>query len=154
MRSLIATLWPREAKGFLTELKERFTFLQDHVTISIRILGEQNPCLPQTLTKALLGVSDEAIHNALRHSAATEITLCFAVSGHEVYLEIRDNGQGFALTTAKKGYGLQSMAERMQAVLGKLRVESQVGGGTIIKAYAEMNEEGDNDGKIKGGDRR
>lgn len=53
-----------------------------------------------------------------------------------VALSIADNGQGFdAATTERKGVGLLSMRERMQALGGDVDIESQPGKGTRVVAH-------------------
>ena len=53
----------------------------------------------------------------------------------EVIMMIRDNGQGFQLdVTNGSHFGLTMMNERVEAVAGKLSIESSLDEGTIVLA--------------------
>ena len=61
-----------------------------------------------------------------------------AVDAHSVSLTIADNGCGFDAASRtdvrSSGLGLLIMQERLRAVHGSLRIESQPGAGTIVIA--------------------
>ena len=70
----------------------------------------------------------EALHNAVKHAAASSIVVCRSAAT----LCITDNGQGFDPAAASAGYGLSSLRERAARVGGTLRIEPAVGGGTAV----------------------
>ncbi len=81
----------------------------------------------------LYRIAQEAVHNALKHSAATKIVIRLNEKAGAVTLEIADNGQG--LPRAKKaahGIGLQVMHHRASLIGGKLEVESKPNKGVKI----------------------
>jgi ligand-binding sensor domain-containing protein/signal transduction histidine kinase len=75
----------------------------------------------------------EALNNALKHAAATEVRIGMGVTDSRMTITIADNGRGFILgQAAGKGDGLQNMKERLTQIGGHLVVQSQPGGGTTI----------------------
>jgi signal transduction histidine kinase len=93
----------------------------------------QGACsLPPATEHALLRVAQEALSNVARHSGATAVTIDLTYAADAVTLRIVDNGHGFDWGTARKGVGLDSMRERIEALDGRLQVESLAGGGTTI----------------------
>ena len=68
--------------------------------------------------------------------------VAFHVSETEITLDVWDNGKGFDLPEKwvdllRQGhYGLASIAERVQALGGTLKIETHPGGGTLIHVTA------------------
>lgn len=83
---------------------------------------------------AVLQFVGEALSNVARHS---ESALCFVsltISGIDVVLEIRDEGQGFdPVEAAGKGFGLANLSDRAQRLGGQLVIDSAVGAGTAVR---------------------
>jgi signal transduction histidine kinase len=74
----------------------------------------------------------EAVHNALKYSHATEIIAKIRFAPPTLTIVIRDNGQGFDPPTARPGHGLSNMQKRMDAVGGKLKIDSSPGKGAAV----------------------
>jgi len=55
-----------------------------------------------------------------------------------VILEIRDNGRGFAPGEVRTGNGLRTMAQRAEALGGKLDISSCPAEGTTVRAHAPI----------------
>jgi signal transduction histidine kinase len=95
--------------------------------------------LPTGAEVALLRTAQEALANVEHHARADRVTLVLRVTAHGARLEVRDDGRGFdaaapPATTADHGYGLVAMRERIEALAGRLRVESRPGHGTLVVA--------------------
>jgi len=85
----------------------------------------------QAVDAAVYRVAQEAMHNALRHSGATQVRVTLTAKG----LEVTDDGHGFDVPSPAStpgGLGLASMRERAAAIGGELRVTSAPGEGTRI----------------------
>ncbi|WP_219414015.1 GAF domain-containing sensor histidine kinase [Pseudonocardia nigra] len=95
--------------------------------------------LPEHLEIALYRVAQEGLQNALKHASASTIELAFAVRGGLAELRLTDDGVGFDTASDSSGYGLQSMAERIDLVGGTLTVVSRTGSGTSVTATAPMS---------------
>jgi NarL family two-component system sensor histidine kinase LiaS len=91
--------------------------------------------LPPVVEEALWRVTQEALSNIARHSAARAVQVTLADGDGPARLTITDNGRGFDPGAgAGAGVGLHSMRERMEALGGTIRVESRAGAGTRITA--------------------
>jgi two-component system sensor histidine kinase UhpB len=78
-------------------------------------------------------VSQEAIGNAIRHSAGTRIDVKLRRHPDRVELVVADDGRGFSFAEGNTGLGLGGMRERALLVEGELITESRPGNGTTIR---------------------
>jgi signal transduction histidine kinase len=101
--------------------------------ITVLVSAADVPELEPKAQAAAFRVAQEALHNALRHSGATEVSVTLARTRRRVLLEVADNGTGFDPGLASGGLGLTSMRERAAAVGGMLRVSSTPGAGTTVR---------------------
>jgi signal transduction histidine kinase len=77
----------------------------------------------------------EALVNAVKHSAATEIRLGIAVEERTLAISLADNGRGLAqdaLREANGADGLANMRHRLQRLGGRCELTSQPGQGTTV----------------------
>lgn len=74
----------------------------------------------------------EAVNNAAKHSAATEVRISAELSDTNLRLAIADNGHGFDVAPATSGNGLASLRERATALGGECTIQSRPGAGTTI----------------------
>ena len=110
--------------------------LSDHgkISCSQEIEGTPRP-LPPDHEAALLRIGQEALTNAARHAAATEIRQRLRFGNGWVTLTVMDNGKGFDVATkVGKGFGLTGMHERVAALGGSLSIDSRPGHGTEVSA--------------------
>ncbi len=96
--------------------------------------------LDSAVALAFLRVLQEALHNAMKHSAAKTITVRLTGSDHGLSLEIVDDGVGFDVEASKlaAGLGLISMRERAHLIGGEFEIWSVPGQGTKITASAPI----------------
>jgi PAS domain S-box-containing protein len=97
--------------------------------------------LPPHVEDNLLRVAQEAIANALRHGAPTELKIILRFEGDEICTRIEDNGRGFVPEQVTSGFGLTIMRERIESLGGLLSVESTPGAGTRIEARVPAQRE-------------
>ena len=81
----------------------------------------------RTLTAYL--VASEAVTNALKHSRARRIDVRLGSQGHQVTVQVSDDGVGGIPED-----GLTALRDRVASVGGSLQVDSPVGGGTTVSA--------------------
>jgi signal transduction histidine kinase len=117
-------------RGFCTEFAE-----QQKVEIDFSYAGiPQN--LPQGISLCLFRVSQEALHNAVKHSGVRHFEVTLGGGPDAIHLIVRDSGDGFDSEAAMqgRGLGLISMKERLKLVNGELSIDSQPKRGTTVHA--------------------
>jgi signal transduction histidine kinase len=90
--------------------------------------------LPDDVSLCLFRVVQEALHNVIKHSAATHASVHLRGDGRELTLTIIDNGVGFNVDDVRtSGLGLVSMNERLAPIGGHVEIRSQPGFGTQVE---------------------
>jgi signal transduction histidine kinase/ligand-binding sensor domain-containing protein len=118
-------------------------FAQDYlVSLNIRCRLEVPLHLPQWPLTAevrhdIFLAFKEAIHNVVKHSGATEVSVFLATGTDDFTLVIRDNGCGFNPAALPervgRGNGLKNMRQRLEKIGGGCEINSTPGHGTEIK---------------------
>ncbi|HTB32846.1 MAG TPA: two-component regulator propeller domain-containing protein [Bacteroidia bacterium] len=75
----------------------------------------------------------EAMNNCAKYSEAKNVSVAITLKGHELCLDIKDDGKGFDMDTIKRGNGLSTMKKRAEAMKGKWIFESSTGSGTHLE---------------------
>jgi len=75
----------------------------------------------------------EAVHNVIKHSKATEISLRVQFERDVLLVSVQDDGCGFNVNGSPNGSGLANMRHRMADIGGNCLVESQPGAGTCVR---------------------
>ena len=97
--------------------------------------------LPEPVESAAYFVASEALTNVARYADATAATVAVTRVGAEVVIEIADDGVGGA--DLSRGSGLRGLADRVEALGGRLRLESPVDGGTVVTAEIPYRDRSD-----------
>jgi signal transduction histidine kinase len=88
--------------------------------------------LPKELEIAVYFCCSEAIQNAAKYASASSIAIVLRRRSNGLAFSISDDGMGFEPGTARRGIGMRSMLERIEAQGGSLEVRSAPGTGTKI----------------------
>jgi signal transduction histidine kinase len=88
--------------------------------------------LPDEIETAAYFLVSEALTNAAKHSHGSEIRVFASSRGQRLTVEIGDDGIGGA--TATGGSGLRGLADRIEALGGRLTISSPPGRGTNLRA--------------------
>jgi signal transduction histidine kinase len=88
--------------------------------------------LPEPLELAAYYVVAESLSNIAKHAQATTARIDVVKEHDELVLEIVDDGIGGA--DSERGSGLRGLADRVEALNGRLRVWTPRGGGTRVRA--------------------
>ena len=86
--------------------------------------------LPDPVEVGAYYVVTEALTNAAKHAQASAVEVCTQATGTNLHLVIRDDGIGGA--AAGKGSGLTGLIDRVEALGGKMTIQSQPGSGTAL----------------------
>lgn len=73
----------------------------------------------------------EALTNVARHANATSVVITARRDVNVLTIEVRDDGRGGAIMTS--GGGLAGLADRVEALDGRLTVDSPQGGPTVVR---------------------
>jgi len=139
MRLMIYELRPGPLTelGLVETLRERLAAVEQRA--GVRASLEVDPAadgLSREVQEAFYGVVSEALNNALKHAAASAVSIRLSADEETVALEVRDDGRGFEPggAAAPGGLGLRGMRERLAAVGGTVEIQSSPGAGTVVRA--------------------
>ena len=98
------------------------------------VIVEGDVKVPVSTKEALIRIVREAVTNASRHGNARNVHVA-VTNGALLRVTIRDDGSGFDPTTrdGDGGFGMTTMAERVHALGGELRVSSRPAAGTEVE---------------------
>jgi signal transduction histidine kinase len=100
--------------------------------VPTELVVEPGPRLPRPVEFAAYFVASEALANVAKYAGATAVVVRLTRGETAAGVEIADDGVGGADPTA--GSGLRGLADRVEALGGRLRVTSPLGGGTVVAA--------------------
>lgn len=86
--------------------------------------------VPMEARRHVLLATREVLHNALRHSQATCVTVRVETTGGMFTVEIADDGVGFDQAAQSLGRGMTTVRRRAESLGGTADVESALGEGT------------------------
>jgi signal transduction histidine kinase len=111
----------------------------NHVDAVLTTTGDARP-MHADVEVTLLRTAQEALTNVAKHAKAGRVGLTLSYMADLVTLDVRDDGVGFDPSTkrangsANGGFGLAGMRQRVQRLAGRLDIESEPGGGTVVSA--------------------
>ncbi len=100
--------------------------------LEVQLNTDGLPRLSEPLEVAAYYVVSESLTNAAKHAQAKRVTVDVGVTDGTLIAEIVDNGIGGA--DSERGTGLRGLADRVEALNGRLRVWSAAGSGTRVRA--------------------
>ncbi|MGH7943327.1 MAG: two-component regulator propeller domain-containing protein [Limisphaerales bacterium] len=133
-------------------------FAQDYLgSLGIRCRLEMPVQLPQWLVTAevrhhLFLAFKEALHNVVKHAAASEVSVSLMTTTRSFTLVARDNGRGFDTKTKTQrkngeigrssGNGLVNMKLRLEKIGGRFEIASAPEMGTEVRFVVELMADG------------
>jgi signal transduction histidine kinase len=100
--------------------------------LPVRLTVEIDRRLPEQVEVAAYYVVSESLANVAKHAHAHGATVYVAETAAGLVVEIVDDGIGGADT--ERGSGLRGLADRVEALGGRLKVWTPHGGGTRVQA--------------------
>jgi len=85
-------------------------------------------------------ILQECLTNISKHAAATRVTIEVTEVSDELYLMVEDDGRGFDTSVQSRGYGLAGMQERVEGLMGNMKISSVPGQGTRIEVRFHRTE--------------
>lgn len=103
-------------------------------------LGQGLERITGELAEDVYRIIAEAIHNIVKHAAASRVTIRLVVSGDRLTASVTDYGRGIAVDDGRggpadtdAGYGLKAMKERAERWCGTVTVRPRREGGTVVR---------------------
>jgi signal transduction histidine kinase len=97
------------------------------VRLDIQVAGR----LPEQVEVSGYYVVAEALTNAARHARASAVSVTAEIAGHALRVAVRDDGVGGADFT--RGTGLAGLKDRVEALGGRIVLDSPSGAGTSVQ---------------------
>jgi len=137
LRAVVFELRPGslEAEGLATVLRKHVEVLRRVSGVQLELKTCDVPRLAPGPATQVLRIAQEALGNALRHSAAKRIAVKLGGDGERLFLKVSDDGCGFDPAGPEvrgQRLGLTSMEERATELGGTLKVSSTLGEGTTV----------------------
>ena len=124
-----------EYLGMVPAIRSLCRELSEQYAVSVEFNNENVPdFVPQDISLSLFRVTQEALHNAVKHSDVSTFSVSLRSTAGEIQLEVADRGIGFDVERAKqnRGLGIVSMQERVHLIHGIFSIDSQVSSGTRV----------------------
>jgi signal transduction histidine kinase len=132
--------------GWIPALRFLAQGVSKRANLPIHVETELTDRLPAPAETAIYRVVQEALNNIVKHSGATAVWITAEKADGVLRCSVRDNGAGFSVDSVRgegqrRGLGLSSMKERLNAVGGALHIKSSPGNGTqlLMTLPLEMN---------------
>ena len=100
--------------------------------LPVRLSVDLEKRLPERVEVAAYYVVSESLTNVAKHAHAQDATVSVAQTSGRILVEVVDDGVGGADT--ERGSGIRGLADRVEALGGRLRIWTPPGGGTRVKA--------------------
>ncbi|ACU03830.1 ligand-binding sensor domain-containing protein [Pedobacter heparinus] len=94
-------------------------------------LNDTDSRLSLEMSRNILMIFKEAIHNALKHSKADHVKFTAKMAHDVLDIRLDDNGTGFDVASAGNGHGINNMNVRAARINGILNIISNTKGTTI-----------------------
>jgi signal transduction histidine kinase len=139
LRSLILGLRPADLEhdGLEGALRKEVAMVSRVHGIEVKLRARSVPGPDAPRDAQVLRIANEAVHNAVRHAAASRVTVDLRGDGSTLLaLEVTDDGHGFDPEDPElrsRHLGLTSMEERAAELGGRLAITSAPGGGTTVR---------------------
>lgn len=109
----------------------------DGPEVQLQLEGEQRR-LPGEVELALYRMTQEALHNAVRHAHARRVVVRLTGTSQQLELCVQDDGRGFITPAhpdhfARSGhFGVLGLYERAALIGARLKIDAQPGQGTTV----------------------
>jgi PAS domain S-box-containing protein len=101
------------------------------VPMAIELEALPHERLPEPVEAAAYYVVAEAVANVQKHAGARRVVVSVTADQHGLDVRVADDGAGGA---DANGHGLRGLADRVEALGGRLMVDSPRRGGTVLRA--------------------
>jgi signal transduction histidine kinase len=111
--------------------------LADRSALPVTIEHVPDGRFPEAVEATVYFVVAECLANVSEHASGRRATVSITTSGGALGVEVGDDGVGGA--DPARGSGFRGLRDRVEAVGGRLTVESPAGAGTIVRAEVPID---------------
>jgi signal transduction histidine kinase len=134
-RRSVGALRPNVGSGedVATALKRLADIGQRTTNMPIDVIVEELPRFGDGVEREIIGIAQEALTNAVRHSRAGRVTIrASTVQSVGFRLSVADDGRGIARERSSSGFGMTSMQERAERIGASLTIVTAPRNGTEV----------------------
>jgi signal transduction histidine kinase len=134
-RRSVGALRPNVGQGedIASALKRLTDLGQRTAHTPIDLVVDELPRLGDAVEREIIGIAQEALTNAVRHSKARRITVrASAIQSVGLRLSVADDGRGIARDRSSSGFGMTSMQERAERIGASLTIVTAPRNGTEV----------------------
>ena len=113
-------------------LRAAVSALADRSMVPVDVDNDIDERLPEHVEVAAYFVVSEALANVQKYAEASSVTIALGRDDGVAVVEVSDDGVGGADPSG--GSGLRGLADRVEALGGRLEIESAPGAGTSVRA--------------------
>jgi PAS domain S-box-containing protein len=126
-----------DAAGFTSAIENLVTDIREQISIPVQLEVKGDIRISDNSAALhLFRIVQEAINNAIKHAAASEIKVTLGIEENRGCIAIEDNGKGMAKGAEKSnGLGLRIMKHRCGLIDAELRINTTFDGGTGVKCF-------------------
>lgn len=135
LRSISHDLMPKDFKnkGLAKMLQKRMEELNNSCSITFHTaIDGDDSLLPEMRAIILYRIINELLSNAVRHSQASYVSLDLIFTDNDATLVVEDNGRGINRVKNKNGIGLHNVYSRVAYLNGRIDIDSNKKGTTVI----------------------
>ena len=136
MRGLIFELRPAniEADGLTQAVRTHAAAVAGRTGLPIAVDCGLVDRLPVEVESGLYRITQEALHNVVKHASANQVHISLEQDDGQVHLTVEDDGVGFDPKSSSAGtLGLAGMRHRAERLGGTFSVQSQPGHGSRVE---------------------
>ena len=134
-RRSVGALRPNVGSGedIATALKRLADMGQRTTSLPIDVIVDELPRFGDSVEREIIGIAQEALTNAVRHSRAGRVTIrASSVQSVGFRLSVADDGRGIARERSTAGFGMTSMQERAERIGASLTIVTAPRNGTEV----------------------
>ena len=140
MRLLVYELRPAvlDTEGLVGALRHRLDVVEKRAGIQVNLIVRGERTIPTHIQGEMYRIAHEALNNALKHAAATAITVRLDTLSDPILLEVIDNGRGFDSSASHYGLGLAMIREHSARISADLTIHSDINQGTRLSLLVPL----------------
>jgi PAS domain S-box-containing protein len=136
MRRIAADLRPvmLDDLGLVPAIESLLYDHSDRTGIAVTLTGGVGDAeLKEPYATAVYRMVQEALTNVARHSRASAVEVHVEARNEQLFVRVKDDGQGFNPDPERKSFGVLGIRERARTLGGAARIFSPDDGGTVVE---------------------